>query len=243
MNNERQNNYNESYISSIELGRYTSKVFGWTFLGLMTTAIVVMLFIYGIAVAPDTFGAAVMGAINAFFIVSIVQIVLVMSMSARIYKMRPATAKILYLFYAASMGIFFTAVTLTVALPVIGTAFMVTAVTFGIMAVYGVTTKQDLTRFGNILMMGLIGMIVAIVINLFLGNDMLDMLITIVGIFLFLALTVYDTNRIRQNYYRSLSPAGEPTDLTENLAIFSALGLYLNFVNLFMYILRFLNRD
>ena len=239
------NNYHDrdftGYVAEHALARYTTKVFGWTFLGLALTAATVILLIMG--AAHPTFAPAIAGASNVMLVIFIAQIGIVMTMGARIHKMRTATTKFLYMTYSISMGLFMMWIVLQYGLYAIGTAFAVTAVTFGIMAVYGVVTKQDLTAYRNILMFAIIGLVIAIVVNMFMGNTTLDLIISIAGIFIFLAFTVYDANRIRKNFYGSLSPDGEETALTENLAIHSALGLYLNFINLFLFLLRFMGRD
>ncbi|MCL1994990.1 MAG: Bax inhibitor-1/YccA family protein [Defluviitaleaceae bacterium] len=227
-------------VDPIALNRYITKVFGWTFLGLLATSATVLFFIMGLAAQPDIFVPFISAALNWFLFIAIGQLIFVFIFTRKIETMRPATAKLMYMIYAISMGLLFTWVALVYNLQTIGTAFLLTSVSFGFMAVYGVVTKQDLTRWGNILMFALIGLVLAIVVNMFLGNTMLDTVITIAGIFIFLALTVYDANRIKSFYSNSLDSDGEATAVTENLAIFSALGLYLNFINLFLFMLRFL---
>ena len=228
------------YAADNALSRYTAKVFGWTFLGLGLTALTVVLSILGLT--SDTFAPIIVAASDAMFFIFIAQMVIIIAMGARIHKMRPATTKLLYLTYSISMGLFFTWVVLMYGLYAIGTALAVTSITFGIMATYGVVTKQDLTSWRNVISFGFIGLLIAMVANIFFGNDTLDLLITASGIFIFLAFTVLEANQIRKNFYGSLSPEGEATVLTENLAIHSALSLYLKFINLFMFILRFMGR-
>ena len=222
------------------LNRYITKVFGWTFLGLLATGATVLFFVMGLALQPDIFVPFIATALNWFLFIAIAQIVFVFIFTRKTETMRPTTAKLMYLLYAVSMGLLFTWVALAYNMQTLGTAFLLTSVSFGLMSVYGAVTKQDLTRWGSILMFALVGLILAVVVNLFLGNSMLDMVITIAGIVIFLALTVYDANRIKSHYINSLDSHGEATAVTENLAIFSALGLYLNFINLFQFILRFL---
>lgn len=239
----RTQNPNEIYVPAthadqLELNRYVTKVFGWTFLGLLTTALTVVGMIWGLAQEiPIFFDILQLG-----MVLSIAQIVLVMVLAMRIQKMRSGTAKLMYLTYSASMGIMFTWIALTMELAILGQAFAITAGSFGIMAVYGLVSKQDLLSFGRILTTALIGLILASVVNMFMGNDLLDMLISVSGVFIFLAFIVYDSAKIKYLYASSLDSNGQATTLTENLAIYSALSLYLNFINLFMFILRMLNR-
>jgi FtsH-binding integral membrane protein len=134
----------------------------------------------------------------------------------------------------------------------LGTAFGITALVFGIMAVYGLGTKSDLTKVGSLLKMGLIGVLIMSVVNLFLGSPMLDYVVCIVGLFVFLGLVAYDTRKIKA-YYAQIALSGGGTNgtlyanaglsqqaLGSNLAIVGALMLYLDFVNIFLFILRLL---
>ena len=227
-------------VDTQALNRYIVKVFGWTFIGLLATSATVLFFIMGLYAQPHVFVPFLSAALNWFLFIAIGQLIFVFAFTRKIETMRPATAKVMYMIYSISMGLLFTWVALAYNLHTIGTAFLLTSVSFGFMALYGVITKQDLTGFSNILRFALFGLIFAIIVNLFLGNGMLDMIISVSGIFIFLALTVFDANRIKSFYAQSLDSQGEVTALTENLAIFSALGLYLNFINLFMFILRFM---
>ena len=238
-----EKNYNpnmEAAVDTTALNRHIAKVFGWTFAGLLTTAATVLFFIMGLAFAPDVFVPFVSQALNFMLFVAIGQIVLVFSFSRKIEVLKPSTAKVLYLLYAVSMGLLFTWVALAYDLHTIGVAFLLTSVSFGLMAIYGIVTKQDLTNWGNILKFALIGLIIAMVLNIFLANTMLDTLITIFGMFLFLGLTVYHANSIKHFYAYSVNEHGEEGTLTQNLAVFSALTLYMSFINLFLFILRFM---
>ncbi|MCL1935802.1 MAG: Bax inhibitor-1/YccA family protein [Defluviitaleaceae bacterium] len=240
--NFRNNYENLSYVSSAGLNRHIAKVYGWTFAGLLTTAAVVIFFITGLYTAPAVFGPFLETSMNLMLLIAIAQMILVFFMSSRLHKMAPIKVKILYLTYSASMGILFTFIALVYELQTIGIAFLITSLSFGAMAVYGILSKQDLTSHGNILRTAIIGLVIASVVNIFLVNSMLDFIITVSGIFIFLGMTVYDSNKIKHLYTSSIDSYGEATALTENLAIYSSLSLYLNFINLFMFILRFLSR-
>ena len=115
----------------------------------------------------------------------------------------------------------------------IATAFFVTAGTFGAMAIYGSVTKTDLTKVGNICFMALIGIIIASLVNIFLKNPMMDMIVSIIAVLVFVGLTAYDTQKIKQMLWNA-----EVNDTTQKLAVLGALTLYLDFINLFLQILR-----
>ena len=240
---ERNTPFNLSELShdeALALNRHITRVFGWTFVGLLTTAATVLFFIMGLAYAPDIFAPFIASALNMMLFIAIGQMILVFSFTRKIERIKPSTAKLLYLGYALSMGLLMTWVALAYSLQILGAAFLVTAVSFGAMALYGVVTKQDLTGAGNVLRFALFGLIIGVVANLFIANTLLESLITIAGIFLFLALTVYHANQIKHFYVYSLNQHGEESELTQNLAIYSALTLYMSFINLFLYLLRFM---
>jgi len=223
------------------LNRYIAGVFGWTFLGLFVTAATVGFFIFGLVFSPAIANMLAFSLQYMLFL-SIAQFGLVMVFSMKIQTMKPSSAKLLYLFYAMSNGIFFTWVALSFNVDVLVLSFLITSISFGSMALYGYYTKSDLTSMGNILKMALIGLIISVVANIFMQSSTLDLIICIAGLFIFLGLTVYDTKKIKDFYYTSVSQGGE-SDLSKNLAIYSALGLYLNFINIFMFILRLLSNS
>jgi FtsH-binding integral membrane protein len=172
--------------------------------------------------------------------------------------MNPTTSKLLFMLYAAMNGLTFGFVAVLFAYQVfenpmgtIGLAFGITSVTFGIMAVYGMITRSDLTRFGNLLFMGLIGLIIASVANWFIGGAMLDLVVIVGGLFLFMGLTAYHTHNIKHpfaqialadNGAEAIGARVDQEALASNLAITGALSLYLAFINMFWFILRILAR-
>jgi len=243
------------------INAYVAKVFGWMFIGLLVTAITTVAIIYGINVS-FAFTEFINTAMQMVLIVFIAQVVLVGFISARVQKMNPFTAKVLYLIYAMSNGLTvglaatMFAVQAGGGLNLLGMAFGITAVSFGVMAAYGYFTGKDLTHFSSLLRMALFGLILAIVVNMFLGSSMMDLLICVVGLFLFLGLTAADTNKIKNHFARVAVGSGgrmnsdgtyaeenpEQAALASNLAIYGALILYLDFINIFMFILRLLGR-
>jgi len=219
------------------VNRYIAKVFGWMFLGLMLTALSTLAIVIGIGVS-EAFAAAVASMSQAILIIFLVQVLVVGYISVRVEKMKTSTATILYLLYAIANGFTFGLFALLYAgsADVLVSAFGITAISFGVMAVYGLRTKQDLTKAGNLLRMGLIGIIILSIVNIFMGSGALEFFICIAGLFIFLGLTAYHTSQIK-HYYAYASAAGD-VRLANNLAIIGALALYLSFINLFMFILR-----
>lgn len=165
---------------------------------------------------------------------------LVLLMSARIKKMSASTMLLVFIAFAALMGVSLSTIFLVYSLGSIYLTFFVTAITFGIMAVLGYYTQTDLTKFGGILRMAVIGLIVAMVVNMFMGSQMMDYIISMIGVLVFTGLTAYDMQKIRQ-----MGAQIEPGTQTESkMALMGALTLYLDFINLFLFLLRFLgNRN
>ena len=148
-----------------------------------------------------------------------------------------AGATIVFLAYSLLSGVTLAPIFLVYTAASIGTTFLVTAGTFGVMATYGIVTKTDLTRIGNILMMALIGLIIASVVNMFLGSSMMDLIISAVGVLIFTGLTAYDAQKIKD---MSVQFQGHDADVQTKVAVIGALSLYLDFINLFLMLLRFL---
>jgi FtsH-binding integral membrane protein len=165
---------------------------------------------------------------------------LVLLMSAGLEKMSAATMLGVFMAFSVLMGISLSTIFLVYSLGSIYLTFFVTAITFGIMAVLGYYTQTDLTKFGGILRMAVIGLIVAMVVNMFMGSAMMDYIISMIGVLVFTGLTAYDMQKIRL-----MGAQIEPGTQTESkMALLGALTLYLDFVNLFLFLLRFLgNRD
>jgi len=230
---------------------YVAKVFGWMFFGLLVTALTTFGIIYGINI-NEAFAHFIIQAQRLVFVVFIAEFALVIAISARVQRMNPTTAKLLYIIYAILNGFTFGLFAVLYSyysgggIHTLGMAFGITAVCFGIMAVYGLVTKSDLTRFGNLLWMGLIGLIIISVVNIFMRSSMIDFLICVVGLFIFLGITAHRTNMIK-NHFAQVALSTEYTDeygytrqsaLASNLAIVGALMLYLAFLNIFMFVLR-----
>jgi FtsH-binding integral membrane protein len=247
--------YNGAYSAGADesaVNAYVAKVFGWMFVGLMITCLSTLVIMYGINVS-EAFAAFIGGAMQLSMSVFVAEVILVWYMSARVAKMNPGTAKALYVLYSVLNGLTFGLVAVLYAVQTgggmytLGMAFGITAVSFGIMAVYGLVTKADITRFGNLLRMGLFGLIIIMVVNFFMKSAQMDYFICIAGLFIFLGLTAYDTKMIK-SYYAQVALNGPEEGsgyegvgreaLASNLAIVGALKLYLDFINMFLFILR-----
>ncbi|RQO31842.1 hypothetical protein DBR32_06470 [Taibaiella sp. KBW10] len=213
------------------VAKYITKVYGWMFLALCITASV-------------SFFTAQSGMVMKllatnpliFFGLFIGQLFLVGYLSLRVQKMSSTTATLVFLLYAALTGITLSTIFFRYTNASILSAFSVTAVTFGIMTAVGYFTKKDLTSFGRLMLMGLIGVIVASVINIFLGSPVLYWIISYVGVAVFVGLIAYDTQKIKQYAYL------ENAEDRKKGAIIGALALYLDFINLFLMLLRIFGR-
>lgn len=168
------------------------------------------------------------------YIVMFAPLAFVLVMSFAFNKLSSFALLALFVTYSAVMGISMSFIFMAYTSASIASTFFITAATFGVMAVLGYTTKQDLTKFGSILFMALIGIIIASVVNMFLGNSMLDLIISCVGVLVFTGLTAYDVQKLK----RIGAGAEYGSESTNKLAIMGALNLYLDFVNLFMMLLR-----
>ena len=165
----------------------------------------------------------------------IAEVGVVMYLTARIHRMTFTTATVLFILYSLLNGVTLSVLFLVYTLSSIATTFFVTAGTFGVMAVAGMVTRRDLSRIGSLCVMGVIGIIIASVVNLFLHNSVMDLVISCAGVLLFVGLTAYDAQKIK----RLLMTEGtEVNEGTQKIALLGAMTLYLDFINLFIYLLR-----
>lgn len=216
-----------------ETRRFFQKVYAWMFLGL--------LFSGGTAwyVAFDpALSALILGNKLIFFGLIIFELILVFSLALLIKKIPANVAIFLFLLYSVVTGATLSVIFLIYTLGSIGQVFFITAGMFAAMSIYGFFTKKDLTGMGQILIMFLIGLIIASVINIFLRSSMFDFILAIGGVIIFTGLTAYDTQKIRKN--NIIGNEGTDEDLKES--ILGALHLYLDFVNLFLSLLRLLGK-
>jgi uncharacterized protein len=160
---------------------------------------------------------------------------LVMFISFRIHALQPGTARALFFLYAGLLGIFLSSVFVTYTGASITRVFFISAASFGALSLYGYTTQRDLSPIGSFLMMGVIGLLIAMVVNIFLKSTGLDFVISAAGVLIFAGLTAWDTQKIKEMY----DPMEDGT-LAGRKSIMGALTLYLDFINLFLFMLRFL---
>ena len=220
------NNMQErQYAPSMDIQTLFQGVFLWMMLGLLTTAAVAF-----ITVSTPLVEIA---ASPLVFVALIAEIGLVVWLGSRITKMSTQTAATVFLLYAALNGFSLSLILLYFDVGTLGTAFLTTSVVFGSMVVVGRTTHLDLTKMGSILLMALIGLIVAMIVNIFIANSVADLIISIAGVIIFTGLTAYDAQKIQR------MAASYPG--TSSIAVYGALILYLDFINLFIFMLRLLN--
>ncbi len=210
--------------------RVINQVYTWMSLGLALTA----------TVGYYTAGSEVLRNLifsNSLVLIGLViaQLGIVFALSAAINRLSGAAATGLFILYAALTGLTFSAIFLVYTSVSIASTFFVTAGTFSAMAVFGHTTGRDLTKLGSIAFMALIGIILAAVVNMFMQNSMLELIISAVGVLLFTGLTAYDAQRIKD-----MAATVNGTESEAKVAVMGALALYLDFINLFLMLLRFL---
>ncbi|MDE0887489.1 MAG: Bax inhibitor-1/YccA family protein [Myxococcota bacterium] len=212
-----------------EQQRFMIRVYNWMTTGLGITGLVA----YSVADTPALTDIIFGNAIIPIVLI-IAQIGLVFWLAARVMQMSAQQAMGVFVLYAALTGVTFSVVFLTYTASSITSTFLVTAGTFGAMSFYGYTTKKDLTSWGSFLFMGLIGIIIASVVNIFLQSSAMYWVITYAGVLIFVGLTAYDTQKIKE--MNILGNEGTEEDTKE--AIRGALSLYLDFINLFLMLLR-----
>ncbi len=221
----------------LDLTAVMRQVYLWMFLGLMATA--------GTAFAISTTNLPTIMARNPLIFIAaiIVEFGLVLFLSARIATLNPTTATILFLAYAVVNGVTLSLIFLAYSGPThdyrtIAYAAIATSAMFGVTSILAYTTRMDLSRLGGILMMAVIGLVVATIINIFVSSDALFWIINYAGVLIFVGLTAYDTQRIKDMAMNVSVNAGGEMATVQRVAIMGALRLYLDFINLFLFTLR-----
>ena len=233
MDYQNYQDYSTVQTSDSRVSWVMRRVYLKMFLGLLSTTLVALWTASSPAIAQ-----LVLGGGASYWILAIVEIGLVIWISAGINKMSSTTATLLFFLFAIVNGFTLSVIFFAYAAAAIAKAFFITAGTFAAMSIYGFTTKADLTKFGSFLMFALFGLIIASVVNIFLKSSQLDWIISLVGVFLFLGLTAWDTQSAKR------MAMAAPDEMLGKVATISALSLYLDFINLFLYLLRiFGNRD
>lgn len=174
------------------------------------------------------------------WVVMLAPLGIVFFLSARLHKLSPSAAKTWFWVYAGAMGLSLSYIFLAYTGASVARTFFITSAAFGSLSLYGYTTKKDLSGWGSFLIMGVVGILIASVVNIFLASSGLHFAISVCGVLIFAGLTAYDTQQIKNTYFQLGAAANGAT----NIAIMGALRLYLDFINLFMFLLQFLgNRD
>ncbi len=216
-----------------EQARFMTKVYGWMSLALLVTGFVALY----VASSPDIFTAIFSNSL-VFWGLIIGEIFLVGYLAVAVQRMSATMATAVFLLYAAINGLTLSVIFLKYTKASIESTFFITAATFAIMSIYGYVTKKDLTKIGNLLMMAFVGLILATLVNFFIKNEMLYWITTYIGILIFVGLIAYDTQKIKE-----MNIIGnEGTDEDRKEAIMGALSLYLDFINLFLLLLRLFGR-
>lgn len=226
--------YRSANSTAVALSRFMARVYGWMTFGLLITAVVS----YVIGNDPELM-RAIMGNSVAMILLILVQFGLVLGISAGINRISVGTATFLFLLYSFTTGIMFSTLFLQYSISSLGQTFGITAGAFGGLALYGSVTKRDLSAMGSFMVMGLWGIIIAFVVNFFLKSSGLDFVISIAGVLIFSGLTAWDTQKIRTFARSGLTE----TDEGHKAAVLGALTLYLDFINLFLFMLRFLGNN
>lgn len=221
--------------TAAEQQRFMVRVYNWMTAGLGITGFMA----FYIANSPTMLNIVFGNAIVPIILI-IAQIGLVFWLASRVMQMSASQATGVFMLYAGLTGITFSSVFIVYTAASITSTFLITAGTFGAMSLYGYTTKKDLTSWGSFLFMGLIGIIIASVVNIFMESEMMHTIISYAGVLIFVGLTAYDTQKIKE--MNILGNEGTDEDTKE--AIKGALTLYLDFINLFLMLLRLLgNRE
>lgn len=217
----------------VRVNTFIRSVYNWMAIGLALTGVVAFYVANTPAIRNVIFGNQIL-----FFGLIIAELALVFILSARIHKMQASTGTALFLIYSGLNGATLSIIFLVYTSSSITSTFFICAATFIACSIYGWTTKRDLTSLGGFMFMGLIGIIIASLVNLFMRSSAMSMIISYIGVFVFIGLTAYDTQYIKNMAVSQ--PEGLEAGVMRKGAIMGALKLYLDFINLFLMLLRIL---
>ena len=209
------------------LRQHMLRVYNYMALGLVITGVVAFI----VGTTPALYVPIFTTPLK--WVVMLAPLAFVFFFSFRIQSMSAGTAQLMFWAFCAVMGLSLASIFLVFTGTSIARTFFIAAAMFGAMRLYGYTTKRDLTQFGSFLIMGLIGVIIASIVNIFLGSSALQFAISVIGVFVFLGLTAWDTQTIKEQYSENFDAESQ-----QKLAVFGALSLYLSFVNLFQLLLH-----
>ena len=210
------------------------KVYLWMTLALMITGITAA----GVANSPNILALIYSSQVVMWGII-IAEFGLVIYISARLDKLSLSTATTLFALYSILNGVMLSSIFLLYSTAIISKVFFITAGTFGVTALYGYATKKDLSSLGNILFMALIGLVIATVVNVFMKSAMFDLILSYIGVIIFVGLTAWDSQKIKH----MMMVQQDADESAQKLALIGALSLYLDFINLFLYLLRIFGRS
>ena len=216
---------------------FMTQVFGWMTLAMVVTACTAWWFSSSEALIGSLINFQTGGMTGLGWIVTLAPIGFVLLMSLGFQRLSPLALTLLFITFSLLMGMSLSFILLIYTKASVFKTFLVTAAMFGIMAVTGYTTKTDLTKFGSIMMMGLIGIMIAMLVNFFMHSSTMEYIISVLGVLIFTGLTAYDVQRLK----RIGAGVGDFGDANaRKLSILGALTLYLDFINLFLFLIRFL---
>ncbi len=224
----------EDYLVSGRVHSFMYSVYGWMACALLVSALTA----YYVAVTPAIF-AWIYGNIFVLIMLFVAQIGLVIGLSLLLPRLTLVTALVMFFLYAGLLGVSLSVIFHIYTTASIFSTFITAAGMFGAMAVYGYVTRTDLTTVGNISIMILFGLIIGLVVNLFLRSATMDLVLSGVGVVIFSLLTAYDTQKIKELGQRMLAEQ----ETMQKVAVLGALTLYLDFINLFLFLLRFMGRQ
>jgi len=231
-NNLPDSNFSQKQLDiSHTISVYLTKVYNWMAIALLLTVAVAYFTAQSEMMIQAIFGNRIL-----FFVVISGELALVGYLSARINKLSLYNATLLFLAYAVLNGLTMAVIFMAYTSSSISTTFIITAGTFGAMSLYGYYTKSDLTKLGSLAFMALIGIIIASVVNMFMNSEMMSWIISYLGVAIFIGLTAYDTQKLKGIAINGF----ENEESMEKSAILGALTLYLDFINLFLFLLRIL---
>lgn len=224
----RDRRFTSPYPVADQIATFLRAVYGWMCAGLAITAVTAMLVASSPALVTTLAGNRLF-----FWVLVIAQLGLVFALSARVQTLAPSTASFMFIVYSALTGVTFSFILLAFTGESIATTFLVTAGMFGALAAYGTVAKRSLQGMGQFLFMGVIGVVLASLVNIFVRSDGLQFVISFIGVIVFTGLTAYDAQRLKA------MALAMPSGKSGSYAIVGALALYLDFINLFMFLLRF----
>jgi hypothetical protein len=208
---------------------YLAKVYAWMVGGLLITSLTMVgVYTTGIYVSIITS--------PLFYVLIIAELGLVFGLSGAIHKMSAQVAGLLFLGYSLLNGLTLSVIMIAYTQATIYTTFFIAASMYAALSLFGYTTKKDLSGVGRFMFMGLIGLVIAMVVNFFIGSSAIDFVVSVIGVIIFAGLTAYDTQKIKEEY--TVMQAGN--EIATKSAIIGALRLYLDFINLFLFLLRLL---